>query len=74
MWVTSGCRTLKYHVSILAVFSVVSLLKVEANGASGANWYLHAPDGSRQGPYGHAQLGEWVVAGYVLPGRWLASW
>ncbi|CAM9090944.1 unnamed protein product [Ectocarpus sp. 4 AP-2014] len=34
-------------------------------GGGGSNWYLRAPDGSSQGPYGLSQLGEWSRAGYV---------
>lgn len=42
-----------------------------AGGSSGmdANWYLRAPDGSYQGPYGLSQLRDWSNAGYVPLGE-----
>lgn len=63
---------MKFHVStVLAAVNIVGLSPnpIQANaGQGGANWYLRAADGSRQGPYGLPQLGEWSDAGYVSPG------
>lgn len=72
--ICAGMKLVKFHVSsTLAVFALVVAWEtaVEANtgqGAAGANWYLRAPDGSRQGPYRLPQLGEWSSAGYVSLG------
>lgn len=43
-----------------------------AGSSGGANWYLRAPDGSSQGPYGLDQLEQWSGAGYVPLGE--TSW
>lgn len=65
---------MKLHVSTTVLAAVVGLHTetVQANvgqaGGGRANWYLRAPDGSRQGPYALPQLGEWSSAGYVSPG------
>lgn len=64
---------MKYHVSYLAVLASIALEQAGANapggGAGGANWFLRAPDGSSQGPYGLSQLGEWSSSGYVSLGE-----
>lgn len=66
----------KYRVSVLAVASV-SLLEAAGNATPDVgradNWYLRAPDGSRQGPYESAQLRDWSAAGYVSPGELLRN-
>lgn len=66
------------HVSLAAV-ALAAFATVERAGAvtaqggggggGGSNWYLRAPDGSCQGPYGLSQLGEWSRAGYVSAGE-----
>lgn len=62
----------KYHVLCLASV-LASIATLEQTGASappgGANWFLRAPDGSSQGPYGLSQLGEWSSSGYVSLGE-----
>lgn len=68
---------MRYRVPISAVAAAVSVSIVveqaaaiaQAGGAGGANWYLRAPDGSSQGPYGLSQLGEWSSSGYVSLGE-----
>lgn len=72
---------MKYRVvSFIAVASVVALEAATAasqlgqggggrGSGGGINWYLRAPDGSSQGPYGLPQLGEWSSAGYVPLGE-----
>lgn len=68
---------MRYRVLYLAVAAVVALSIVleeaaaiaQAGGGGGANWYLRAPDGSSQGPYGLSQLGDWSSSGYVSLGE-----
>lgn len=71
---------MRYRVPISAVAAAVAVSIVvegaaaiaQAGGGGGANWYLRAPDGSSQGPYGLSQLGEWSSSGYVSLGESLA--
>lgn len=65
---------MKYHVPYLAsVLASIALEQARANAPGGANWFLRAPDGSSQGPYGLSQLGEWSSSGYVSLGESLVT-
>lgn len=49
--------------------AVVSALGAGGSSGMDANWYIRAPDGSFQGPYGLSQLRDWSNAGYVPLGE-----
>lgn len=71
LWAKTGRLLMKYHVRCLAsaVLASIALERAGANAPGGANWFLRAPDGSSQGPYGLSQLGEWSSSGYVSVGE-----
>lgn len=56
-------------VSIVLEQAAALAQQAGGGGGGGANWYLRAPDGSSQGPYGLSQLGEWSSSGYVSLGE-----